>query len=443
MVQYFTMENIIIVECTSSATEYVRDARELGYNPVILEVFIDNPETLKVCEAFRRQWYKQIQAPLPEIIRDTGDFEILLSSVSAYEPVAVIPGHELGVALASRLSEALNLPGNPVHIIPGMIEKYEMHKALKDAGLRYIRSRKIKSTKEALSFYREIKKSVVIKPDIGGGSIGCHICHSEDEIIKVTETELSSFNMYGDKNETLLIQEFIDGKEYVIDTISQDGKHYFEFAAYYKKNTTHDGRKVYDITYYMKRDAESDTLRELIFYAFKVLDVIGIVVGPVHGEFMIDNDGIVLMEINCRPCGSTPREFSDQIIGTHETLLGLKAYLGMDLSEISTLPKEEQTQNSPAKTYKSGLQKLIIVPENMTVESAPILEWVKELPSYHSTEGIDGVFPRELPRTVDLATDGGMVYLLNSDEEALWADYKKIKDAEQNSFEKIYKYQSK
>ena len=86
---------------------------------------------------------------------------------------------------------------------------------------------------------------------------------------------------------------------------------------------------------------------------------------------------------------------------------------------------------------------MIIVPEKMTVESAPILEWVKELPSYHSTEGIDGVFPRELPRTVDLATDGGMVYLLNSDEETLWADYKKIKDAEQNSFDKIYKYQSK
>ena len=434
------MKNIIIVECTSSGTEYIRDIRNLGYNPIIIETNISNPETMKVCAAYRKDCYTRIQAPFPDVIHDTGDFELLLNRVSSYDPIAVIPGHELGVATANKIAERLGLPCNPSDIIPAMTNKYDMHMALKKAGIRYIKSKLVSTPDEAVDFFREIKKPIAIKHNTGGGSIGFHVCSDEDEIIKAVEEEMSRFNLYGDQNTTLLVQEYINGTEYLVDIICQNGKQYFEFLGKYRKVLTYDGRKIYDYIYYPKNANLVEEDKKLIAYAMKAVEAIGIKYGPVHGEYMIDEDGVVLLEVNCRPCGIITGDFTDAIIGTHETLLSLKAYLGMDLSGLKSDPDECLNSSSDKKdNFKSGIMKTITIPKDMIAKEATILNWVNKLPSFHSTQEIETDYPRQLYRTVDLATIGGLVLLLNNNDEELWADYNTISDAELNHFDKLFK----
>ena len=50
--------------------------------------------------------------------------------------------------------------------------------------------------------------------------------------------------------------------------------------------------------------------------------------GPVHGEYMIDEKGPVLIEVNCRPMGGgMSKQFMDLAFGQHETDSALDAYL--------------------------------------------------------------------------------------------------------------------
>ena len=63
-------------------------------------------------------------------------------------------------------------------------------------------------------------------------------------------------------------------------------------------------------------------------YAFSVLDAIGITDGPIHGEYMIDKNGLILIEINCRVMGADlSAGFVDRIFGHHETDIVLDAFL--------------------------------------------------------------------------------------------------------------------
>lgn len=59
---------------------------------------------------------------------------------------------------------------------------------------------------------------------------------------------------------------------------------------------------------------------DLIEYAYDVTEAIGIKYGAVHGEYMIDEDGPVLIEVNCRPNGlNMSAKFLDKLSGQHET----------------------------------------------------------------------------------------------------------------------------
>ena len=54
----------------------------------------------------------------------------------------------------------------------------------------------------------------------------------------------------------------------------------------------------------------------------------GIQYGIVHGEYMVDEKGPVLIEVNCRPMGcSMPSEYLDLVFGQHETDTLLDSYL--------------------------------------------------------------------------------------------------------------------
>jgi hypothetical protein len=153
----------------------------------------------------------------------------------------------------------------------------------------------------------------------------------------------------------------------------------------------------------------------IVRYAYDVLDAIGIQYGPVHGEFMVDEKGPVLIEINCRPMGAgQTRQFLEKVYGQHETDSALDSYLDP--------VKFEQERLKPYRPPRKGVIKWFILPNDVTLESAPVLQLVRQLPSYFY-----GVFERLgrdpfLTRTRDLETTGGAVYLVHDDESVVKED---------------------
>jgi hypothetical protein len=153
----------------------------------------------------------------------------------------------------------------------------------------------------------------------------------------------------------------------------------------------------------------------LIRYAYQVLDAIGIEWGAVHGEYIVDERGPVLVEVNCRPMGaSMSRYYIEQIFGHHETDVHLDAYLYPE--------KFEQEAKKPYRPKRKAMVKSLIVAKDVNLQSAPILQMVRHLKSFFdaSLERMAG--DPNITRTHDLETSGGNIYLISEDEQQVKAD---------------------
>ena len=165
-------KKIIICEYMSTGINYIDDVLVRGYEPVLLEASYSEFPYAKELREDRIPVSRRLSKRF-RIIPENDDYEEVLRQVREYDPVAVIPGSDYGVTLATRLAADLGLPGNPKERIAAMTRKQAMQEALRDYGIRYVRGKAVYSEEEAIRFYRELgKDSVVVKPIRGAGSTG-------------------------------------------------------------------------------------------------------------------------------------------------------------------------------------------------------------------------------------------------------------------------------
>ncbi len=421
--------NIIVVECISTGTNFIEDIINRGYNPIVLEAKIIDTEEGKEYQKMVYDEYKRIKYDF-EIIYEQDTYEETLEMVRKLDPLLIVAGSEKGVILTTKLSHDLGLLGNHIENLDAMTLKNEMHNRLKEYGIRYIRGKVVDSIEDAIEYYdSENLKEVVIKPTYSAGSASVRICADKEEMIESLKQMLTdSANYYGEKENKFLIQERINGEEYIVNTVSCEGKHRVTLIWKYSKVKTSDGAIIYD---------SSETVNELrigeaemVEYAYQVADAIGIQYGPVHGEYMIDENGPVLIEVNCRPCGaSMEAEFLNRISGQHETDSILDAYLKPELFRVQYA--------KPYKLYAYGAIKLFIVPNDIIAESSPIDNISFRFKSHYKTSMAEIIDNRLFPKTEDLHTSCGLVYLVHEDYDVVQDNINFLRDIEKRAFSLI------
>ena len=419
------MRNIVIVEAASTGINFIRDIINRNYNPIVLDLKADLTEGNKAYKELVRRTYERIEEDF-EIIEEKDTYEETLEMVRKYDPLLVIPGSEKGVILATRLANDLNLLGNPIENLDAMTLKDKMQEKIAEKGLRHIRGRLIKSVDEAIEYYDEQGfKEVVVKPEYSAGSVGVKICMDRQEMIDAINELLGDVNLYGDNLTELVVQERIDGEEYFVNTVSCNGDHRVTLIWKYKKIMTDEGRYIYDSIETVNELGIGDS--EMVEYAYDVADALGIKYGAVHGEYMIDDEGPVLIEVNCRPSGGNmDAEYIDMISGQHETDSILDSYLN---------PKNFYYQRDRGyKPFAYGALKLFIVPKDILAESAPMEHIGKQLKSHYKTSQEQIQDATLFVKTQDFETTGGTVYLVNKDENQLQRDINFLRSIERKTF---------
>ncbi len=420
------MENIIIVECMSTGIYFIQDIVDRNYNPIVLDSKLIDNEIGRTYDHHKQEDLKLITEDYT-LITEKDTYEETLEMVREFNPILILPGSEKGVALATRLANDLNLLCNSYDNIEAMTLKDKMQERLKEKGLRFIRGQVVNSVEEAIEFYdSENLNKVVLKPNYSAGSSSVKICLSKDDLIKKINELFDDYNCFGEENTELLIQEFIEGEEYIVNTVSSEGKHRVTLIWKYSKVKTSDGSVIYDIMETV--DELSLGEAEMIEYAYKVTDAIGIEYGPVHGEYMIDENGPVLVEVNCRPCGGTlAPEFLDRISGQHETDSILDAYLKPELFN--------QKRKMPYRLFAKGVIKDFIVPYDLVAESTSIHQITKNLKSHYKTVFEDISLPgKSFIKTKDLLSSCGLIYLMNEDYYTIQKEIDFLHDIEKNAF---------
>ena len=423
------MRNIIIVECISTGVNFIEDIINRGYTPIVLEPKIAETEE---GEEYRRTVYKEYERINYDfdMIYEKDSYEETLEEVKKYDPLLVLPGNERGVILATKLSHDLNLLGNPIENLDAMTLKDEMQKRLKEKGLRYIRGKVIDTIEDAIKFYDEENlKEVVIKPTYSAGSTSVRTCSNKEEMIETLEQFLAhSTNYYGDEDIEFLVQERINGEEYIVNTVSCKGKHQVTLIWKYTKIKTPEGAIVYDSARTV--DELSIGEAEMVEYAYDVADAIGIEYGPVHGEYMIDDDGPVLIEVNCRPCGANMEaKFLNRISGQHETDSILDSYLKPELFRLKSI--------KPYKLFAHGALKLFIVPNDLIAKSAPMDEISLKFKSHYKTDMASVLDTALIPKTIDLHTSCGLVYLVHEDINEVEESINLLRTIEKRAFSMV------
>lgn len=415
---------IVVAEATSTAFNYIEDIRARGYEPVILEAYLPDGFARKLLDEERRVKYARIKEPVT-IIKEDPDYEATLCQIRALDPLLVIPGGEEGVVIGTRLADDLGLTGNPYANIANMTQKSAMHETLKKAGLRYIRGAIVKSWEDCLAFLDETgTEDVVLKHVHGAASVGVHLVHGKDELCAAFRQETGADNnMFGEAETRLIVQERIFGDEYIVNTVSRDGVPALTSVFRYYKKRTAAGAIIYSGVESISEPDERE--RALIDYALKTVRALGITDGPVHGEYMLDKDGPVLIEANCRVMGgSAPAGFLDLVFGYHETAVILDSMLSREY--------HEQFRQRPYKPLRKGYSKDFSAASDQAISASGIVPIVLGLRSFYSGWVENAGRTDMLHETVDLETETGCVYLVHDDAEVVKKDYELLTYIEEN-----------
>ncbi len=417
------MKKIVIVDCISTGTNYVGDVINFGFKPIVLEL---KPDTSDVEEYNKKMEmeYERVDASF-DIIYEQDTYEKTLEIVKKVNPKLVLSGSERGVFLSTKLANDLNLLCNPIENLDAMTLRHEMHNRIAEKGLRYIRGKVVTSVEEAMEFYdSESLGEVVLKPIYSADSANIRICSDRQEMAGQIADFFLEKNFFGNLNDRILVQERIDGEEYIVNTVSCDGLHRVTTIWKYHKIRTSDGAFVYDTVESVNELDVGEA--ELIDYAYDVCDAVGIKYGPVHGEFMIDDKGPVLIEVNCSVMGGhIDSEFFEKVSGQHETDSSLESYLKTELFL--------KRRMSPYRLKSYGAFKRFIVPKDILAKSAPINKIGPKLKSFHEIVFEDLIEEEKFyMKTENVDTSCGLVFLTHKKESVLRNDIKFLRSVERN-----------
>lgn len=415
---------VVIVTPYSSGCCIAKDVQDRGYKLICLwnAGFSETMKTHIPKSADGLKW--DIVLDEQDTLDKTASLVLDQAADHRLDIVACLCGGEAGVDLADALSEHLGLLSNGTSV-QNRRDKKVQQELIKAAGLRA--TRQVSGTEysqEVEDFLRNETYPVIVKPLDSAGSDGVKRCDSMEEAKSHFLYLLNDHEMVnGGECHEVLCQEFLKGKEYVVDQVSRDGVHKTVFLWVYDKRPVNGAAFVYfgDIPV----DSESEEAKVLIPYAQAVLDALGCNNGPTHGEIIITEDGPCLVEMNCRAHGGDGiwQPLCRKLTGGYNQITAtVDAYL--DQEKFDRLP------NKPPSPFKAAGQCVDLVSyKSGVVKATPGYDVIRLLPSFVCMESHIKQGSKVSP-TVDLSTDAGNLVVMHEDKDVVARDIALIRAIE-------------
>lgn len=400
----------VVVDPMGTGQEYPAAFGEAGVEVVAVLSF---PKPIKLFEA---SWH-------PENFRHIhvfdGDVEALARTLREYQPLCLIPGSEAGVELSEVLVE-LVVPGtgHVPHLAPARRDKWAMYHAVRDAGIPHLRQFCCDDPDQIDQWLRDhdmLDTRVVVKPPKSAATDNIHIVERGRDWRPLFGQICGQINEMGLRNDGVLVQEYAEGTEYLIDSYSADGRHGLVDVCRYTKVQRGDRIGVYDLVDFIEAD-HPETLATWP-YAKRVLDAVGIRNGCAHTEVIITPNGPRLLEVNARPAGGGHQVISKMATGSNHILRTVEHRVHGQFSE----------QDYELVQYVCSV--VITAPWAGVWRNADLFAGVESLDTFNMKHFYFGTGDL-VPAPAGLSSMLGWVVLATSDKEAMYADYRRIKELE-------------
>lgn len=332
----------------------------------------------------------------------------------------VVAGTESGVLLADRLSDLMRLPGNRPETGAARRDKTLMAGVLAAAGLAVPLGRAFPDAAAAAAWFSGTGLAeAVVKPPSSAGSDNVRFCESTDQVRDAAAAVLAARNLYGERNERVLVQERLRGTEYYVNTVSHAGQHRIAEIWRYTKRVGATATPVYD--YEEPVAARSAEASPLIRFVRAALDALGVMAGAAHTEVMQTRRGPVLIESGARLGGATLPGVVEKYCGTSQTGL-----LAAALADPASLLRFDDS----AVAWSHALRNVALI--NPRAGRAAPPHWtarIEALPTFAALA--HGVEPGAwLDATTTLLDSPGYVYLAAADPAEIERDYAALRRME-------------
>jgi hypothetical protein len=272
---------------------------------------------------------------------------------------------------------------------------------------------------------------LVAKPVGGAGSEGVFFCKSAADIEAAHKHIIGNRSATGALNSQLALQEFLAGDEYIVDTISHNGKHICVSMWVYTKVRglpwNPHAIMVQQSELLEASGAEQDILAD---YVFKVLDAVGLQHGPCHTEVMFTKRGPILVEVNARMHGLQGPRLIEMCTGTSKARYTADALLeGGKMFDKVYQPGPSRylyplINNSFLLSLISPVEGYLQVSLKQEILAMNLASVVEVLPSVEKGQ--------YLQQTKDLPTLAGTVLMVHESKEQIEDDIQQIRKAEAN-----------
>lgn len=285
------------------------------------------------------------------------DFEGTCAVVEKYGIDAIVTAAtDKPLVMMARIAEKYGFPFYSVETAQWSTDKFQMKKRFELGGVPHAQGRLISKVEET----EGLVFPVIVKPRDNSGSRGVKLCCNQDELKTSIEEALEN-----SKLDTVLVEEFIEGPEFSIESLHHDDKN--EVIQFTEKKTTEFPYNVElghiqpaNIT-----DENKQKIREIIKQIGKALNYVNC---PSHTELKINERGIYVIE-------TSPRLGGDYITSTLTPLS-----TGVNLEDQLLMISLGKTINPQPKAVQYSGVRFFSFQEGSVIKHLPNEEFVKNWP---------------------------------------------------------------
>ncbi|AWZ06332.1 MULTISPECIES: ATP-grasp domain-containing protein [unclassified Streptomyces] len=335
-----------------------------------------------------------------------------LEALCGGRPEHLVCGSEPGVeafdALASHWGMRPNTGSSEARR-----DKFLMQGRLREAGLAHIPHHMASDTASLLDWCAASGLAeYVVKPLRSFATDGVFFCADLDEVRTACERLFGRVDLAGEVITELLVQERLVGPEFVVDSVSLDGKAFVVDMFRYTKETV-DGNPVYRAM----TSVEVGDHPDIAAYVERVLSALGIENGPAHSELILTADGPVLIETGARMHGGLGPRLVEE--SSSHSLIDLTL-----ASRVSPADFLREAGVRPA-LRRGVVECFLSSPASGVVTANRVGESCRDLSAY--LFDTCGQVPGDrVEKTTDLITSYGRVVLAHTDPEALARDTARV-----------------
>ncbi|NUR30096.1 MAG: ATP-grasp domain-containing protein [Catenulispora sp.] len=409
--------NIVIVDPLSTGQELAPAFAERGVRSIAVMTRLDTPA------AVLSGWHPENFEHILVWNGTESGRAALAAQLRTFDPLAVIPGCEFGVLLAEHLAAEVTpeLANDPA-LITARRDKADMGQAVAAAGIPTLKQFRAQSAEQVAEWIEGAglgAAKLVLKPTNSCATDSVHFVEPGGDWRTPFEAILGHTNITNEVNTSVLVQEFAEGVEYIVDLYAVDGSYGLVDVCRYTKavrydNADHGRTGIYERVDFLPPD--SPEIPELFAFAKQVARAVGIRNFSAHVEIMRTEAGPRLVEIGARPAG-----------GGHQMVTRLATG---DAQIQRTVRHLVDGEFKPGYDWVQHVRAAFLTAQRSgTWRNGDLFDQVDGLPTF-SSKHIPFTTGDLVPASTGLFDSFGWVILADPDPEAIDADYAKLKELE-------------